>query len=320
MEKKLEAIALSGIIPVIKIESLEYALPLADALIKGGINTIEITVRNEIAFEAIKAIHTAYPDMHVGAGTILSTELVDQAIKVGAEYIVTPGFDKEVVQYCISKEIPIIPGCVTPTEIGWAYSMGLRTVKFFPAETNGGINSIKLLAGPFGGMRFVPTGGINYDNLETYLQENVIAACGGSYMAPADLIRAKNWNQITENCKKAINISLGFKLAHVGLNHDNEDIAISNAEKLNDFLGLTVKNGNSSVFCNKDVEFMKTNYYGQKGHIGFYTNSIVRAAQWLRNRGISLREESFRYDDKGKLVSFYLQEELGGFAVHLVRR
>lgn len=177
MQKKLEAIAASRIIPVIKIEALEYAQPLADALIKGGIPTIEVTVRNEIAFEAIKAIRTAYPNMHVGAGTILSTELVDQAMEAGAEYIVTPGFDKEVVQYCINREIPIIPRCVTPTEIGWAYSMGLRTVKFFPAETNGGITSIKLLAGPFSGMRFVPTGGIHYNNLETYLRENMIAAC-----------------------------------------------------------------------------------------------------------------------------------------------
>lgn len=320
MKMKLEAIAQSGIIPVIKIESLEYAKPLAWALREGGINTIEVTVRNNVAFDAIKAIRGAFPDMHVGAGTILTVQLVDQALEAGAEYIVTPGFDKEVIQYCISREIPVIPGCVTPTEIGMAYAMGLRTVKFFPAETNGGISAIKLLAGPFGGMRFVPTGGINFENLGKYLREDMIAACGGSFMAPANLIREKNWKQITENCRRALNISLGFELAHVGLNHDNEDQAASNAQNLSEMLGLTVKNGNSSLFCDKAVEFMKFNYYGQKGHIGFYTNSVDRAAAWLRDRGICLREDSFRYDDKGSPVSFYLEEEVGGFAIHLVRR
>lgn len=320
MEKILTEVAKTGIIPVIKIEELEYAVPLANALLQGGIPTIEVTVRNEIAFDAIRAITEAYPKMYVGAGTILSIDMVQQALEAGAKYIVTPGFQPEVVEYCVEHKIPIVPGCVTPTEIDMANSMGLTMVKFFPAEKSGGLETIELISGPYPKMRFVPTGGITEQNLEHYLRNEKVAACGGSFMTKSDLIRQKNWKQITENCKKAVAKSLGFELAHVGLNHDHGDLALENANAFQQLFGLGIKDGTASAFCGTAVEFMKTNYYGEKGHIGFYTNSVSRALQWYRDNKTAVREESIRYDEQGKMVSFYLEQEIGGFAVHVVRR
>lgn len=316
----LTEVTQAGIIPVIKIEKLDYAIPLANALQKGNIHTIEITVRNNIAFDAIKTIHQAYPNMFVGAGTILSVEMVKNAVLSGASYIVTPGFNPEVVKYCITHEIPVIPGCVTPTEIDMAHSLGLKTVKFFPAEKNGGLETITLISGPYSDMNFIPTGGINFNNLASYLKNDKIVACGGSFMAPSATIQNQDWETITRNCQKAVTLSLGFELAHVGINHSDEQPAYSNATKLNSLLNLGVKDGNSSLFCGTAVEFMKTNYYGEKGHIGFYTNSVPRALTWFKKHNIDVREESIRYDSNNKMVSFYLKDEINGFAIHVVRR
>ncbi len=320
MENILREVSKIGVIPVIRIDELENAVPLAGALRQGGIHTIEVTVRNEIAFEAIRMIHSAYPDVYVGAGTILTINMVDEALKAGAKYIVTPGFNQSVVRYCVEHQIPVVPGCVTPTEIDMAYEMGLSVVKFFPAEKSGGVEAIELISGPYPKMRFIPTGGINFQNLETYLRNEKVLACGGSFMAKSDLISAKNWEKITENCKEAVAKSLGFELAHVGLNHDNGEQALEHANMFHRLFGLGVKDGDASVFCGTAVEFMKTNYYGEKGHIGFYTNSVPRALQWFKDSGIALWEDSIRYDKKGKMVSFYLQQEIGGFAVHVVMR
>ncbi len=320
MQNVLEKISEVGVLPVIKIEELELAVPLASALRKGGINAIEVTVRNDIAFDAIKAISSAFPDMVVGAGTILTTELVDQAMSAGASYVVAPGYNPKVVQYCIGKKVPIVPGCTSPSEIEVAVEAGLRILKFFPAGPNGGAAALKLLSGPFPQVKFVPTGGVDYTNLTDYLRMGCVAAVGGSFMAKADLIKGRDWEAISANCRKAVNLSLGFELAHVGINHESEEAALTNAAAMNALFGLGIKNGNSSAFCGKAVEFMKSMYYGTNGHIGFYTNSVMRAKAWFENNNIPIREESLRVDGNGQMVSFYLQEEIGGFAVHVVKR
>lgn len=320
MEDILQKISDIGVLPVIKIEDLHHAVPLAMALRKGGINAIEITIRNAVAIDAIRAIVEAYPDMMVGAGTVLSAKMADAAMEAGAKYIVCPGFDPGVVAYCMQKGISVVPGCVTPSEVNEAVKLGLKILKFFPAEANGGVEAIKLLAGPFAGIRFLPTGGINYSNLENYLRYDAVAACGGSFMAKADAIRAGKWDEISAACQRAVMISLGFSLAHVGLNHRNEAEAAANAEALNSIFSLGIKNGNSSLFCGKEIEFMKKPFYGKKGHIGFYSNSVARALAYFKGRGVNIREESIRRDADGKLVSFYIQQEIGGFALHIVRK
>lgn len=311
----LERIASVGVLPVIKIEDLENAVPLAAALRGGGINAIEVTARNDVAFDAIRAIKDAYPDMVVGAGTILNTNLVDQAINAGAEYIVSPGYNPRTVDYCFEKGITIVPGCVTSSEIEIAAAAGLNVVKFFPAEVNGGSAALKLFNGPFPNIKFVPTGGITYDNLDSYLRLNCVAACGGSFMAKGDTIKSKDWQKITADCQRAVEISLGFELAHVGLNHNSSEEALANAEAMNALFRLGIKNGNSSAFCGKAVEFMKKQYYGTNGHIGFYTNSVARAKAWFEANGVPIIEESYRPGQ-----SFYLKDEIGDFAIHVVKR
>jgi len=268
-EDVLSRVAEFGVLPVIKIEDPETAVSLADAIRRGGINALEVTIRNATAFESIKRIHDAFPDMILGAGTVLNTSLVDEAMEAGASYIVSPGYNPETMEYCRKLGIPYVPGCTTASEIEIAIAAGLKILKFFPAEINGGIPALKLFAGPFPDIRFLPTGGISFNNLDAYLKNDFIAACGGSFMADADSIARHDWQNITALCRKAMKISLGFELAHVGMNHENAEQAMENANILDRVFGLGVKDGNSSIFLAGDIELMKMPFKGEKGHIGF---------------------------------------------------
>ena len=310
----------TGILPVINIPEAGLAESVAKALRDGGLNSIEVTLRSPDSLESIRRIRKKYPDMTVGAGTVLSKRTVDEALKAGADFIVCPGYDEDIVDYCISKKVKVIPGCTNASEIQKAVKKGLTVLKFFPAELSGGLDAIKLLSGPFPNVKFIPTGGINYNNLGSYLENEKILACGGSYMATANQIKNNDFEGITAYCKKALDISLGFELAHVGVNNENAEEAESGANKIGDIFRMQVKAGNSSVFAGTAVEFMKSMYYGTRGHIGFKTNSMERALAFLRNNGVGIIEESIRTDAKGKLVSAYLKEEICGFAVHIVRK
>lgn len=310
----------SGVLPVINIPQIDVAIPLAGALIAGGLDSLEVTLRSDCSLEAIRLIKDTFPQMCLGAGTVLNTEMVDKAIDAGADFIVSPGYDEEVVDYCISRGILITPGCVTASEIQSAIKKGLKILKFFPAELNGGIDAIQLLAGPFPDIKFVPTGGINFNNLGRYLRNEKIAACGGSYMATSEQIKNRDFEGITIACKKALDISLGFELAHVGVNNQNIEEAVSFATLLGEIFRTPVKVGNSSTFIGTAVEFMHSQYYGKNGHIGFKTNSMLRALAYLERNHIDVIEESVRKDEQGKLVSAYLKKEIGNFAIHIVRR
>ena len=199
-----EKIAGFGVVPVVVLENAEDALPLAQALINGGLPCAEVTFRTAAAEESIRRIAEAYPDMFVGAGTVLSVEQVDKAVAAGAKFIVSPGFDPEVVDYCLSKDIPVFPGCVTPSEITQAVKRGLKVVKFFPAGNFGGVATIKALAGPFVGLKVMPTGGVNAKNLPEYLGCKAVIACGGSWMVKGDLIKAGEFDKIEEMTKEAV--------------------------------------------------------------------------------------------------------------------
>lgn len=310
----------TGILPVINISEASVAEDVAKALRAGGLNSIEVTLRSADSLESIKIIEEKFPDMTVGAGTVLSTKTVDDALAAGADFIVCPGFDEEIVDYCIKNGVLVVPGVSSGSEIQKAVKMGLKILKFFPAELSGGIEAIKLLSGPFPSVKFVPTGGINFKNLGTYLENEKILACGGSYMATADQIKNRDFEGITAACKKALDISLGFELAHVGINNQDEDTALSEAERLANIFRFPIKVGNSSIFTGTAAEFMKTMFYGTNGHIGFKTNSVARALAYFENNDIEIIEESIRKDAKGKLVSAYLKNEIGGFAVHVVRK
>ena len=310
-----------GVLPVIKIEKTEYAVPLADALRKGGINAIEVTCRNESALSSVNKIKEAFPDMTVGAGTILSAKQAEQAKAAGIDFIVSPGYNPETVTFCVENDMPIVPGCVTPAEIETAMAAGLDTVKFFPAEINGGVEALKAFSGPFPKLSFVPTGGIDFGNLGTYLSHSFVAACGGSFMAKADLIKEGQWEKITENCKKAVAVSLGFELAHVGINNENKEEALANADAMNRAFPLGVKIGSGkSSFLGTAVELMHRPYYGEKGHICFKTNSPERAKAFFEKQGLGIKENSISRNDKGEIKFFYLKDEIGGFALHVVKK
>ncbi|MBQ2795041.1 MAG: bifunctional 4-hydroxy-2-oxoglutarate aldolase/2-dehydro-3-deoxy-phosphogluconate aldolase [Oscillospiraceae bacterium] len=196
-----------GVVPVIKLNNPERdAANLAKALCEGGVPVAEVTFRAAGADIAIRLMREACPEMLVGAGTVLTTEQVDKALSAGAQFVVTPGFDPELVAYCQSKDLPIYPGCTTPTDYHAALKFGLKVLKFFPAEQSGGLAKIKAMSAPFPMFKVMPTGGISLKNLKDYLSCPVICACGGSYMVTADLIDNNKWEEITELCKKSVEI------------------------------------------------------------------------------------------------------------------
>lgn len=204
IEKKVQSI---GVVPVIKLNHPERdAIPLAKALIAGGVPVAEVTFRAAGAAIAIKAMRENFPEMLVGAGTVLTTEQVDEAMAAGAQFIVTPGMDPDIVAYCQKVGIQIFPGCTTPTDYHTAYKFGLEVLKFFPAEQSGGIAKIKAMSAPFPMFKIMPTGGISLKNLADYVKNPVIAACGGSYMVTADLIDNGKWDEITDLCKQSVGI------------------------------------------------------------------------------------------------------------------
>ena len=199
----LSRLANAGVVPVVVIDNAADAVPTANAMVAGGIDVMEITFRTTAAPEAIKAVAENCPDMLVGAGTILNLEQCKQAVAMGAKFIVSPGFDAQVVGYCIENGIAVTPGCVTPTEITAAVNMGLKVVKFFPANVYGGLNAMKNLSAPFVGVKFMPTGGVNAANLREYIDAPFIHAVGGSWVCPKADIAAGNWEKITQLCKEA---------------------------------------------------------------------------------------------------------------------
>lgn len=202
----LKRIQKVGIVPVVVLEDAKDAAPLAKALVEGGLPCAEVTFRTACAEECIKIMHEEYPELLLGAGTVLTTEQVDRAVAAGAEFIISPGFDPEIVDYCIAKNILVLPGCITPSELAQAVKRGLKIVKFFPAEQFGGLAAIKALAAPYVGLQFIPTGGVSAKNVREYLGYNRIVACGGSWMVKGDLVKAGDFEKIVELTKEAAEI------------------------------------------------------------------------------------------------------------------
>lgn len=206
MNEVLMKIGQMGIVPVVVLNDVKNAVPLAQSLINGGLPCAEVTFRTEAAQQSIAEISKNFPQMFVGAGTVLTTEQVDRAVDAGAKFIVSPGFNPKVVEYCIKKGYPVTPGIMTPTELEMALEFGLDVVKFFPAENAGGLKMIKAMAAPYTKMKFMPTGGINPQNVREYLQCDKILACGGSWMVKGDLINGGNFAEIEKLTKEASQI------------------------------------------------------------------------------------------------------------------
>lgn len=206
MNPILEKVHEIGIVPVVVLEDSKDAKPLAEALIAGGLPCAEVTFRTAGAAESIRIMSSEFPEMLVGAGTVLTTEQVDEAVAAGAKFIVSPGLNPRIVKYCVEKGILIIPGCANPSDIEQALENGLEVVKFFPAEQIGGLPLIKAMAAPYTGVKFMPTGGINAKNVSSYLEYPRIVACGGSWMVSSDLVKAGDFKKVTELSKEAVEL------------------------------------------------------------------------------------------------------------------
>ena len=319
MNAGLEEIQNIVIVPVVVLDKPEYAEPLAKALCEGGLPCAEVTFRTAAAEESIRIMSEKFPNMLVGAGTVLTTEQVDRAVNAGAKFIVSPGLNPEVVKYCVDKNIPVTPGTCNPSDIETAISLGLDVVKFFPAEAAGGLAMIKAMAAPYVNMKFMPTGGINAKNVNEYLAFDKIIACGGSWMVNKALVNAGEFDKIKEMTTEAVRTMLGFEIVHIGINSEDEAEAEKTASAFEGLFGWAKDEHTKSVFAGKQIEVMKSKVRGTHGHIGVGTNSVLRAKHFLESQGYKFDESTATYKN-GKLNFIYLQDEIGGFAVHLVNK
>jgi len=308
-----------GIVPVVKIDNAGDAVPLAKALIEGGLPVAEITFRTAAAEEAISNISKEFPDMLVGAGTVLSVEQVKKAVNAGAKYIVSPGFNPTVVEYCVKNNIPITPGCSNPTDLELALGFGLEVVKFFPAEAFGGLNTLKAMSAPYAMLKFIPTGGIDAKNLNSYLGFGKVLACGGSWMVKDDLIKGGNFAEITRLTREAVINMLGFDLAHIGINAVDAATSMEITSKMASIFKMPIKEGNSSNFVGTGIEVNKSMGLGKNGHIAIKTNNINRAIAYLEYNGVEVDMGTAKGPEGGQIIAVYLKEEVGGFAVHLLQ-
>jgi 2-dehydro-3-deoxyphosphogluconate aldolase/(4S)-4-hydroxy-2-oxoglutarate aldolase len=269
--------------------------------------------------EIDRRVHEAMPDVLLCAGTVLTTEQVDRAVNAGAAAIVSPGLSPDVVKYCVEKGIPVCPGTANPSDVQIAIQYGLKAVKLFPAEAVGGLKLIKSMAPVYPDMKFMPTGGINENNMLDYLAFDKILCCGGSWMVPKDAVAAKDWQRITDLTRSAVDKMLGFEVRHIGLNCPDAESSMETAKKISALMGWPIKEGNSSNFVGTGYELMKKQGRGTNGHIAIGTNSVPRAKWHLEQRGFKFIEDSAVVKN-GKLIAIYLEDEIGGFAFHLVQK
>ena len=314
----IDEISLYGLLPVIKIEDANDAVPLVAALKEGGLPVAEITFRTEAAARSIELATRAFPDALIGAGTVLSVDQLKKAVDAGAKYIVSPGFNPKVVGYAVENHIPMVPGVATPGDIEAALEMGIGCVKLFPAEVLGGISYIKALSGPYGKLKFVPTGGINEENMMAYLALKQVAAIGGSFMAPSDLIKRKDWNGITAAARASVSKMLGMELMHIGINTQGEKEAVEGAKFLSQLLNLPLKESADAIMVGGEFEICKQKKPGKYGHIAIGVNNMLRAIRQLSDRGYET--DTPLLDDKGEVKAAYLKQEVCGFALHLLRK
>lgn len=319
MEDIIKRLGNAGVVPVVVLDKAEDAVPTAKAMLAGGVDVMEITFRTAAAADSIRAVAEECPEMLVGAGTIITLEQCQTAAACGAKFIVAPGYNDEVVAWCVEHGVAVTPGCVTPSEIMAAMARGLKIVKFFPANVYGGLTAMKSLAAPFGGIKFIPTGGINGQNLSEYISAPFIHAVGGSWLCSKADIAAHNFDKITALCAEARKIALGFEVAHLGINTVDSDASNAVCDELGRAFGFPIKKGNSSNFASGSVEVMNSPYLGTNGHVAIRTNSIPRAIAELERKRFIVDMDTAKY--KGdKMIAVYLKNEFGGFAFHLLQK
>jgi len=315
----LKQIGICGILPVVVLDRTKDAIPTAKALLAGGVDVIEITLRTDAGLDSIRKVAGGCPDVLVGAGTVITLDQCKAAVDAGAKFIVSPGFDSKVVEWCLANNIAVTPGCVTPTEITQALSLGINIIKFFPANVYGGLSAMKSLAAPFKGVKFIPTGGVSGSNMAEYILAPFVHAVGGSWICAQSDIAAGNFDKITSLSKDAIQTALGFEWGHIGINNDSPETSMDICNFFDKAFGTGIKTGELSNFASPAIEVLKFNFLGDHGHIAIKTNCIHRAMSLLEKRAFSFDMSTAKYKDE-KLIAVYLTEHHGGFAIHLLQK
>lgn len=320
MDRITEQLGLYGLIPVVKIDDADDAEPLAKALIEGGLPVAEITFRTEAAEEAIRRTREAYPDMLTGAGTVINRSQAGKALAAGAQFIVSPGLNRDTVEFCRENGLPVIPGVATPSEIQEALEMGLEVLKFFPAEALGGLSTLKAVSAPLSGVKFVPLGGINRGNLNDYLSSPKVFACGGTWMVKDSLIKEAKFDEITRLTGEAVVAMLGFEIARVEINEDGAPDSMETAKAFSSMFGASPVEGAGLNFAGTAIEVNKLKCRGRNGHIAVRTNDIRRAVFYLSRKGVEAEMETAEKSPAGDMAAVHLKEEIGGFAIRLVQK
>lgn len=307
-----------GIVPVIKLEDSLKAVPLARALCEGGISVAEVTFRAGSAPESIGRIREALPEMLVGAGTVTSVAQARAAKDAGARFIVSPGFNDEVVDFCLSEDLAVLPGVNNPDGVERGLGRGLDVLKFFPAEASGGVAMLEALAGPYQTVSFVPTGGIGLANIGNYARRSNVWAVGGSWMVDQGAIAVGDWQTITRMSREAIIALHGFAIAHLGINMKDEGEAAALVGVFGDVFGIAALEGSASYMVGGVLEVTKMPFPGVSGHIAVRVNDVERAVAYLAARGYAAVMETAKRE-KGKLKSVYVGRLDGDFAIHVLR-
>lgn len=320
MSDIFERIGEYGIVPLVTLDDPNDAVPLARALVEGGIPIAEVTFRTAAGGESIKRMAKEVPEIIVGSGTVHTVDQAKETVDNGGKFVITPGFNAKVVEWCVNNNVPVCPGTVVPSDIEEAMNYGLKVVKFFPAEAYGGINTIKNLAAPFSGIKFVPTGGVGLHNLRDYLDLPNVAAVGGSFVPPAKMVKEKDWDGIVKTCKEINNKVFDFTVGHVGINANTEDNATKVTDRIAELFESDKRETPIAFFSGNLVEVMKVPFVGTHGHICVDTCDLKRAMAMLERKGVEFDEENRFFDAKGNLVTAYMKEEIGGFAFHIRQR
>ncbi len=314
-----EKIGKFGIVPVVSVPNEESAFALAKGLVAGGLPLVEITLRTPAAIDAVRIIAKQFPEIILGAETILTKEQADEAVEAGAKFLVSPGFDPELVSYCLEKGYDFLPGVSTATEIQAARKFGLKYLKYFPGVI-GGVSAIKQLSGPYPDVKFVVTGGITEDNLRDFLSVPSVAAVGGSLVASREQIASNDSEGIAETCRKCVQKIFNFHIPHIGINTENEAESKQTAEFLSKILGLSVIPYDTCNFAGTLFEVMKGKGRGRLGHIAIGTSDIHRAAAYVERMGIVLDWENPKFFPDGSLLCVFFKDDIAGFAFHLLQR
>lgn len=307
-----------GVIPVITLDNPELAVPLARALVAGGLPAAEVTFRVDHADEVIARMHDEVPELLVGAGTVLDEATTVKAVEAGAQFIVSPGLAEDSIAWCVEHEVACVPGLCTPSDVVRALNLGVTHVKLFPAAVVGGPAMLRAMAGPFPQVRFMCTGGVKPANLNDFLSQPNCFAVGGTWVVPQDAIAEGDMARIERLCREAVTCLHGFRIAHLGINGHGEGNAWEIAQALSDIFAVPVRDFPGAIFADDMVEVVKDAAPGELGHLAVTCNDVPRAMAFLRSRGYEFTEEGLAQDDDG-IVAVYLEKPVAGFGIHLRR-